>query len=208
MKTKTYDFKPMQRLTFWAQLLMGVQMAGFALGSAGVIISMVSPQIDSAILLMGALGAMVGFVILLVSGVVNLIWIYGACCNAHALRPGTDMTTPGWAVGWFFVPIACLFKPYQALRDIWIASHGPVNGKYPRGSSRVILWWWTFLIGNLLSRSLQEPSDGLVYEASINNWAGAAGLAIYTLGTACFFMMVREIHANQQKRRATAADVF
>jgi hypothetical protein len=45
------------------------------------------------------------------------VWIYRANANAHAL--GGDLSvSPGWAVGWFFVPIACLFKPYLAMRRL------------------------------------------------------------------------------------------
>ena len=36
--------------------------------------------------------------------------------------------TPGWSVGWFFVPIMNPWKPFQAMREIWQASAEPGNG--------------------------------------------------------------------------------
>lgn len=41
------------------------------------------------------------------AGIAVLRWIYRASRNAHAFGPAMTVT-PGWAVGWFFVPIANL----------------------------------------------------------------------------------------------------
>ena len=66
-----------------------------------------------------------------VNGVVVIvlfcIWIYRANYNARQLG-ATDMQfSPGWAVGWNFIPIANLWKPYQAMREIWQASADPLH---------------------------------------------------------------------------------
>jgi hypothetical protein len=52
--------------------------------------------------------------------------------------------TPGWSVGWYFIPIACLFKPYQAMKEIWEISHKNQSGT----SSTLGLWWALWLISN------------------------------------------------------------
>ena len=55
--------------------------------------------------------------------------------------------SPGWAAGWFFVPIVYLWKPYYAMKEIWQGSdpdptvdafNAPVSPLLP-------LWWWMYL---------------------------------------------------------------
>mgnify|MGYP003704706309 CR=1 FL=1 len=51
-----------------------------------------------------------------VGSVLGLKWIYRVNMNAHVMAP--DLTiTPPWAIGWYFVPIATLFKPL--FPDLW-----------------------------------------------------------------------------------------
>jgi len=63
------------------------------------------------------------WLLLIATYVVFGMWIYRAAANiVAAMVPGFDYT-PGWAVGWYFVPLANLFKPFGAMRQIWNASH-------------------------------------------------------------------------------------
>jgi len=76
-------------------------------------------------------------------------WIYRASANAHALS--TEMTiTPGMAVGWYFIPIANLFKPYQAMREIWMASHFRGNWHGEPSPSILVGWWGLWIVVNIL----------------------------------------------------------
>src|SRR6266436_5309609 len=51
-----------------------------------------------------------------------LMWVYRANKNARALGAAGMKYTPGWSVGWFFVPFAGLFMPYWVLKEIWQVS--------------------------------------------------------------------------------------
>jgi hypothetical protein len=85
--------------------------------------------------------------------VIFAMWIYRANYNARQLGAAGMEFTPGWSVGWYFIPIANLFKPYQAMREIWKASAAPANWQdHPRGE--ILPWWWGFfLFGNLLNQA-------------------------------------------------------
>jgi len=91
------------------------------------------------------------FIINLVAGILILMWIYRA--NANARLPGAqDMKfTPGWSVGWFFIPFAMLFKPFQAMKEIWRASANPQDWQ-SQPVSVLVGWWWFF--GYLITCSL------------------------------------------------------
>ena len=53
--------------------------------------------------------------------------------------------TPGWSIGWYFIPIFTLWKPYQAMKEIWKASHEP-NDWGNASTSSILGWWWFFWI--------------------------------------------------------------
>src|SRR5262245_7669425 len=92
------------------------------------------------------------FVAIVTTIVIFVMWIYRANYNARRLG-ATDMVfTPGWSVGWYFVPIANLWKPYQAMKEIWKASAAPLHWKdQPRGP--ILPWWWGFfLFDNFLNQ--------------------------------------------------------
>jgi hypothetical protein len=71
---------------------------------------------------LGDLVALPSFLALIACFVLVGRWIYRTNANAHLL--GGDMTiSPGWSVGWYFVPVANLFKPYEGMKETWFASH-------------------------------------------------------------------------------------
>lgn len=47
-----------------------------------------------------------------------LIWEYRAFNNLSVLRARNLEFSPGWAVGWWFVPFANLVKPFQVVREL------------------------------------------------------------------------------------------
>src|ERR1043166_6019302 len=45
-------------------------------------------------------------------GITFLRWIHRANKNLHCLSTEVMRLSPGWAIGWYFIPVANLFKPY------------------------------------------------------------------------------------------------
>ena len=86
----------------------------------------------------------------LVTAVCFGVWIVRAHRNVRALGARALTTTPGWAVGSFFIPILNLFRPYQAMRDLLQASHDPAKWRSAPGSPVLPLWWALWLITNLV----------------------------------------------------------
>lgn len=85
--------------------------------------------------------------------VIFLIWVHMANINAWALGARGMRFTPGWAVGYFLIPILNLVRPVQVMNEIWQASDPvdpPGTEINPRiWNTRVVLWW-VFLIGSAL----------------------------------------------------------
>lgn len=94
----------------------------------------------------------IALVVTLVTGVLVLTWTHRASYNVRALGATGLKFTPGWSVGWYFIPIANLWKPLQAMTETWRASVNPREWRRQAGSA--LLWcWWSFWILNFLVES-------------------------------------------------------
>lgn len=82
----------------------------------------------------------------LVCAIVVLRWIHRANVNARALGARDLAASPGMSVGWFFVPIANLWMPFQAMRQLWKASAKP-GDREAADTSALLGWWWLFWLG-------------------------------------------------------------
>lgn len=111
--------------------------------------------------------------VLIAAWVTAFVWIHRMASNAQVLASKPMETTPGWAVGWFFVPVANFYMPYLALKEILRSSSLP--GDHSNGPLTVfwilvlactvltlpatflraqtlrgdqfILWSWVYIVG-------------------------------------------------------------
>ena len=105
---------------------------------------------DSAEVGPADLVGIVNFFVLLASMILVARWIYRTNANAHSFSDAVSIT-PGWAIGWFFVPFANLVKPYQGVKETWQASH-QVAGRYEDVETPLLSWWWgLWLVTNVAS---------------------------------------------------------
>lgn len=94
--------------------------------------------------------ALVEVLAYLASAVLVGRWIWRTNSNAHGFSDGVSIT-PGWSVGWFFVPFANLVKPYQGVKETWNASH-ELAGSLEQLDSPLLGWWWgLWLLTNFAS---------------------------------------------------------
>lgn len=93
--------------------------------------------------------ALVMLLLYIVGGVIVLLWISRANRNAHAIGTLEMETTPGWAVGWYFVPFANLVMPFRSMREIGEASASALPGAAPPSGALLGCWWACWLAGNI-----------------------------------------------------------
>jgi hypothetical protein len=87
-------------------------------------------------------------------------WILVAHRNLPALGAQDLDVRPGWAVGWFFIPIANLWKPFQAMRTLWQASCDAPRWKLEDSHWILPVWWTLWLISSFLGNFLMRSSFG------------------------------------------------
>ncbi len=163
-----YQFKDPARITMVAVVCLALYMALELLRGLALLYELWTwpGYLDDGILRVSDVLAMASLLLLIVCVVAVGMWTYRASANAHAISD--EMTiTPGWAVGWYFVPIMNLVRPYQGMREIWLASHfrGNWHGEPAPG---LLGWWWgLWLVTNILGNIAFRLSNPETFEAAM-----------------------------------------
>lgn len=103
--------------------------------------------------------ALLQFVTMMASFVFIGMWIYRAAWNGRGFAGAPQLDfTPGWSVGWYFIPFANLWKPYQAMKEIWRASARPDKIDAADVPGWLPLWWFLWLAFNIVSNFASRMS--------------------------------------------------
>lgn len=147
----------------------------------------------------------------IVTAVLFSVAIARANRNARAMGVLGMRHTPGWCVGWFFIPIANLFKPYQAVKEIWKASGSNTDNWEFNPSSPLVAWWWFFwIVTRVLNRlviGISESAKTLEEFHSAANWKIFSSVADVVLTLLVGAMMYGLFRMQERKHDlAVAAD--
>lgn len=77
-------------------------------------------------------------------GIGTLVWLH----QAHEARRGQTSMTPGWSVGWWFVPVLNFFMIPSTLSSAWRGVHGT-------GALGLAWLWWIFMIPAMYLRAFR-----------------------------------------------------
>lgn len=147
---------------------------------------------------------------LVASVILVSMWTYRAMKNLHIVGAVAATMSPGWAVGWYFIPFANLWKPFEGMLQIWRESHR-LAGRSEKVAAYVGWWWATWIVSNILaniSLRLTGFTDPLpTYDVGI--LVGAVGSA---LSVACGILLVRTTkqvtQVQAEMRSGGLADTF
>ncbi|MDO7843082.1 DUF4328 domain-containing protein [Sphingomonas immobilis] len=126
------------------------------------------------------------------------LWIYRANANAHTLSDKMTIS-PGWNIGWFFIPIACWFNPFKGLRETWQASFTPDDPENVDAPAFMRWWWGLWIVTNLLGNASFQVStkmkgiDGLI----LGGWLDVASFAIDLPMTLLLVRLMQQLTARQ-----------
>lgn len=106
-----------------------------------------------AITLLQGVG-MLSLIAFIASALLIVPWIYRANDNARQLGAQKMSYTPAWSIAYYVIPIFNLWKPYLAMKEIWIASDNRGSGRTGKTPRILPLWWGLWLTSNLLGQSI------------------------------------------------------
>jgi hypothetical protein len=134
----------------------------------------------------------------ILTAIVFLTWIHRANRNVRALGASGMQYTPGWAVGFYFVPLLNLWKPYLVMREIWQASVRAGNWQSVP-SSPLLGWWWAlYIVSAMLNRAatqFDKRVDG-IDSAITASWIHDAATAAMVSLDIVALVMISKIAAN------------
>lgn len=130
------------------------------------------------------------------AGFAFLRWTWLASWNASALSDSPLRYSPGWAVGWYFIPILCFWKPFQAVTEIFKASQ-PDSPQEPEVPAVVQVWWMIWILSFPVSAIPAEA--GLVW--------GFIELALELALYAATIQMVNSLRSLQTEKHRILCDV-
>lgn len=151
-----------------------------------------------------------GFAIVFVLSVILeliffLMWVYRAYSNLQGLGHDTQWS-PGMAVGYFFIPIFNLFRPYQAVKEIWENSFPQKNsGIYiEKTSSGIVGVWWALMIfanimGQIEIRVYPDPQT--IQEIIDSTVVSLIGYVPYVFIGILLLKIVRTVSKAQVEKR-------
>lgn len=144
------------------------------------------------------------FVAFLASIVCVAIWIYRAQSNLLNLGHEDLKYTPGWAVGWYFIPFANLVVPRTAMGELWEKSHG--DDRPP--SHSILNWWWgTWLVGNIFDGIGARGVERMTFDALTGGIISGLAMMCTAASATLLARIIGTVTSAQQDGRS-ASRVF
>ena len=130
-----------------------------------------------------------------------LMWIHRASRNLQSLGAYGQRFSPGWAVGWWFVPIMFFFRPYQVMAEIWRGSNAAMPQAWRGGPVSMLLpWWWALWVASILIAGIAGASDtDAVPSSAALLWALLSSALAICSGVLAI-LVVRRITNRQDER--------
>jgi len=199
-----YQYKDLAGLTRVTMITLWVHaIAKFLYGCGEAYADNVGiDSLSSSLLALIGFMAVLSLIVLFVSIILVACWIYRANANAHAI--GGDLTiTPGWAVGWYFVPFANLVKPYHAMKETWLASHFGSNWGAGEATDLLNWWWGLWILNNILGNIAWRTRD------IATTFSGDAYLLIGIVEIPLTYILIRiMLQIRDAQRTMRHAEVF
>jgi hypothetical protein len=193
-------YRSLRTLFLWASASMVVMSSSsLALNVAGAVGAFEDESMSDGTGLL-TLGLVFALIASLVLGAISFgMWMSRASHNVRALGHTSLQISPAYGVGSFFIPILNLWKPYQAMQEIWRASLADRNGSWlstPPGEV-VKGWWGAWVAAGLAGRAVSSSESFGAIDVAV-------ALLVFVAAALCITMM-RAVAAGQEAQRTQDA---
>jgi hypothetical protein len=147
---------------------------------------------------------LIGGGVLVACALMFCLWTYRVAKNAAAMGARLSIS-PGWSVGYYFIPIVSWWMPYSAMTQVWDASSpDPRSDPYQQRSHGLLIGWWLSWLASrgvhLVVSRWNEPSDAQAWVNQIT--LGFVGLAVEAVAVILAIAMVWKLTRRQEARMA------
>lgn len=164
----------------------------------------VASQGEAVLTLVVAGLAVLGLLGILLTAICVWRFMHRANKNLRAAGVQNLEFTPGWCIGWWFIPFANLIMPRNAMAELYKASAKPTDPAWRTGDVPPALntWWAAWIVGTLVSRvenRLATSGVDLGLAAIPLSWASTGLLVVAAIH---LILVVRFIRALQNQNLA------
>jgi len=113
--------------------------------------------------------------------------------------------SPGWSVGWYFIPFANLVMPYKSLKETFKASFNTEDWQDIKAPYYFPIWWGTWIIGNIIyNASLRIESslgDNYTYEQlNLLSYVDIAADILFIANSFALLKIIEILYNNQKDK--------
>ncbi len=158
--------------------------------------------------LLQGLIALVQFPAFFFAAVMFLMWLFRVYKNLPALRSDNTEYSPGWAVGWWFIPFANLVKPFQVVRNAWSESDpdvdlemGFLSSVQSGAPAYMAVWWGFWLLSNFatnITNRFWDPDN--IDTVEFSGYFFIISGILWTVASVAAIKVVWEITERQELR--------
>lgn len=149
------------------------------------------------------LGYLGGYIVTIIA---FSMWIYRANLNCRAFGAQDMKFTPGWSVGYYFIPLLSFVKPYESMKEIWQVSHNPTDWKSQKGSALLGWWWALWLISGVVGQMDLRLSMNAY---TIQDFRQSTAMAIFSgfIGIPLYLVVLKLVKTIAAKQEQLVANV-
>ena len=136
----------------------------------------------------------------LISVVTVCMWVYRAHDNLRAANFELEHT-PGWAVGWYFIPLANLIKPFQVMKEQWNTTFFQDDRYTSEAPSIITVWWASYIVSNILGNVAARLQEASNYTGSGNTTGillNMGSSVLWIVSAWCLLTLIRQITAGHR----------
>ena len=142
------------------------------------------------------------------AGIAFLMWLHRVVSNNGALGALGLRFTPGWAVGWWFIPFANFVRPAQVVEEAWHAASTLPRSTPTPSPWLVRLWWGAWILTNVIAGvaiTLGARTASALHDETV---ALIVGQAVGMIAALLAIAVVVRLTSRQHEKRRGAAPVM
>jgi hypothetical protein len=130
-------------------------------------------------------------------------WKHLVYKNLQAAEVQGVKHSPGWAVGWYFIPIVNMIKPHKVMQELWKATFyadGTKNWKSKKNNWMITCWWLAYIVSLwIIGQNQSNEDDTIGYYRTEVMLIWASDL-LWVVSGALLIVLIKRITEAQDKR--------
>ena len=147
------------------------------------------------------------FLAFVVTAIAWLFWLHRSYGNLRLVGTRESRFTPGWAIGYWFIPFVNLVRPYQIVADLWLRSvvlNGAGTTERRNAPAIVSLWWGSYLVSGMVGRVAMTMGRSAETLDQLRNLTDV-GIAVDALSAIAAWLAIKVVRGIDKRQQGFPA---